>query len=275
MRDGRYGADQNARMHESLFASRCAVSNYYNREAIALWEKYAEGNPDWQWMSRMPMLRPEFVMRPDILFVGVNPSFSEDAAKKFDRKHSFDGSVIRWDAGSTNEDVAKRVKLLVDAERTAREDYRVYYAQFERFQDQVKEGCSTEHLDVFLLRHTSQSEVLGSLWASPKVKRGEERPPKQLSDFGAALFRLFLDTLQCLQPKTVLVANARAAEIATKTLALETKDGRVYRSKAVPDVAFFLSGMLSGAGAMDNHSKARLAADIRDELTRLTALSLS
>lgn len=221
-------------------------------------------------MSRMPMLRPDFVMRPDILFVGVNPSFSEKAATKFDEKHGYKGSVIAWNANSTEDDLKARVKLLVDAERTAQRDYRVYYAPFERFQHQVrKEGCRTEHLDVFLLRHTSQSDVKALLWKTPSFKRGTTRAQRTLTSFGADLFDVFLDTLHGLKPRTVLVANASAAGLVKELLSLETKDDRIYRTFRAPHIAFFLSGMLGGRGPMDNYSKARLAADIRDELGRL------
>ena len=161
------------------------------------------------------------------------------------------------DDHALNRSIAK----LVEQEQSASERYGRYYAPLREFAENV--GANTkEYLDMFLMRHTRQADVLDGHW-----KKGVFAQPAY------ELFDLFKRTLVALGPKVVLIANAGASNIAIKLLPLTTTDRLTCSWEALPGVPIFLSGMLSGQRALDTFSRERLAAHMRLAIanTRLKA----
>jgi hypothetical protein len=109
------------------------------------------------------------------------------------------------------------------------------------------------------MRHTEQKDVVKAYGDSfAKLKR---------KPFMLEQFDLFKFTMKAMRPSVVLVANAKASDIAYEGLKLTSPDReRSYRWSEMPDVPIFLSGMLSGQRALDTYSRARLALDVEAAL---------
>lgn len=213
----------------------------YNRRAREIWTKHAEAHKELPGMSLFPMQRPIFELHPDLLFVGMNPSFN--IRYRTGRAHH-----LSWRATISEQLLAQ----FAAEEAEARENYKVFFGPLDRFAASVG-SKRPEHLDLLPLRHTSQAEVVHEHWD----KHGN--PNKVIE----ACFALFTETLLILNPKVVVVANAGASRQVIKLLKLEsTARGRFHRWEKLPQTSFFLSGMLSGQRALDEFSKDRLAADV-------------
>ncbi len=193
----------------------------------------------------MPLILDDYGVGADILFVGMNPSFSPKAALRRD--------LFTWQPTLEGEELARRVDDVIRFEAQARTFYAPYFRPLKQFAAEA--GAETHvHIDMFLMRHTTQKDVheaYGDTFA-------------KLNSFAREQFELFRHTLQAIAPRTVVIANAGASHIALDGLPLTTADrGRTYEWAGMPNVPVFLCGMISGQRALDVFSRARLAADVR------------
>jgi hypothetical protein len=207
------------------------------------------------------MLREHYTVNADVLFVGLNPSFSEDGIKKMASamKVSADEmmAILRWPAAPRNIE-SQQLARAAASETSAKELYVKYFKPLADFCHTVN-AVSHCHLDVLLLRHTSQKSIIASY--------GEYYPQMRNVPFIEEQIRLFEWALKAMSPRVVVVANAKASDVVIEALPLETNDdGRSYRWSQLPGVPFFLSGMLSGQRALDKHSRRRLEIDVADAL---------
>lgn len=210
----------------------------------------------------MPLLLDDYPVGADILFVGMNPSFSEGAVRRI-WANAENGIVegvnpFVWDPDLDDDMLTRRVQDILRFEKSARAEYAPYFRPLQDFA--IEAGALNHgHIDMFLVRHTTQSDV--------RAAYGERF--EKLTALGKEQFKLFRHTVRTLAPKTVVIVNAGASHLARDGLGLTTEDrGRTYIWADLPGVPFFLSSMISGQRALDVFSRARLAADVRQVLLR-------
>jgi hypothetical protein len=120
---------------------------------------------------------------------------------------------------------------------------------------------SWSHLDIFMLRETSQEK------AKPKVLDNTN----QFTRFGKKQFHLFTKALQKSTPKVIVVINALTSEIIKTQLRLKynSDDGCYYAPDENINAPFFLGSMLSGQRALDIFSRERLIWHIQQKLRNI------
>jgi hypothetical protein len=218
------------------------MPNQYNAIVLEIWENNSEAQKSLPGMDLFPMQREDFIINPDILFVGMNPSFS----KSLQNSQIVDTYNWRSNASQTH------IDNLIQLEAEARESYLIYFGALRRFADSAR-AESFEHLDLLPIRHTNQKEIISEHWDAS----GE---PNEIVN---QCIDLFKKTILAISPKIIIVANAGAARKIIKALQLEHYDNkRKYRWNDLKHVPFFLSGMLSGQRTLDDFSKDRLIADV-------------
>ena len=214
-------------------------------------------------MGLMPLLLDDYQIGADILFVGMNPSFSQRAVQRI-WANAENGIVegvnpFVWDTELDGDMLTRRVQDILRFEKSARAEYAPYFRPLQEFAREAG-ARSNGHIDMFLVRHTTQADV--------RAAYGERF--HELTPIAKEQFELFRHTLKAVAPKTVVIVNAGASHLARDGLGLTTEDrGRTYLWRELPGVPFFLSGVLSGRRALDVFSRARLAADVRQALARM------
>lgn len=247
-------------MSTNTTQSEAALQEHCTREALRIWRVYAHQYPQAPGMTLMPLLLDEYRIGVDILFVGMNPSFSQGAVRRI-WANAESGIVegvnpFEWDAELDEDMLARRVQDILRFEKTARAEYAPYFRPLQDFAEEA-EARSHGHIDMFVVRHTTQADVHAAYG-----KRFSELPP-----IAKEQFQLFQHTLKAMAPKTIVIVNAGASHLALEGLGLKTEDrGRTYFWEELPGAQFFLSGMLSGQRALDVFSRARLTADVRQAL---------
>ncbi|KRB79054.1 hypothetical protein ASE07_05025 [Noviherbaspirillum sp. Root189] len=218
-----------------------------------IWEEFGTTQP------RMPLLLPELNENPELVIVGMNPSFNTEWLDKQLKDNNWPSggpwttdSLFVWDQNARS-----RMPHVIEFEAFAKTAYASYFSRVQNFASAV--GCAKqwEHLDLFLMRETSQKEAL-------KMVLAKKRPIGQLNKFGQVQLQLFTETLVDMQPKVVVVANATAAGLAKQMLGPSHQVGEpaALTFESLPNTRFFFSGMLSGQRCMDNFSLERLVAQV-------------
>jgi len=196
----------------------------------------------------MPMQYAEPPKAP-IVFVGLNPSFSEDGIL---RNQTLANALpvnarefFAWPQHASF-DLTKCLAL---------ESYAHTHYPFFAWHREIKKASDLPwvHYDIFAIRETSQQTVQ-SLTCS-----GAD--PIGLTPFGAAQLAIFHDLLALATPRAVVVVNALAAQIYLQQRRPRFDPATGHYLDTTPGgQAFpvFLSGMLTGARALDRHSRTRL-----------------
>ena len=218
-----------------------ALHDWYNRRAREIWTDHFKKHDALPGMSLFPIQRPKFEDAPDLVMVGMNPSFVT-------RSRNPDAPHLGWRPFTDG-----LIEQFIVEEDAARTNYTVFYGRIDKFSEAAG-AESPEDLDLLPLRHTNQAEVLVGHWN----KQGEP------NEFVQECLLHFKEALRRMDPKVVVVANAAASRLVVRLLSLERRArGRFYSSLDMPRTTFFLSGMLSGQRALDEFSMDRLAADVR------------
>ncbi len=210
-----------------------------NEKIVCVWK---EASPE-ERGDKIPLLFP-----PSgdscALFVSLNPSFPEMLRER------------NWDHPYGIETLDKiNVAQVIRQERWT-QNHLPYFSPLKTVADRLR--LRWAHLDVFMLRETSQKE------AKAKVYDTEKR---QLTGFGQKQFDLFAKALEISTPRLIVVINALASAIIKAHLPLEydSTDGCHY-ARGDKTRPFFLGGMLSGMRAMDVYSRERLIWHIQQRL---------
>ena len=183
----------------------------------------------------------------DLLFLGMNPSYTE----KYEKAQYFEDSYTR------NTD-------------------RIYFKVFSLIHQQLLDSLGVEklgnwtHIDLFVFRETNQKLI-------DKIMKSREGAVFLLKQLEVAKNRLIH-----IAPKVVVVSNAKAAEFTGKNR-FEDKNGKEHgvwmglefkfdeefgshRVTNIPELAhthFFFSSMLSGQRALDLGSRERLVWQVK------------
>jgi hypothetical protein len=184
-----------------------------------------------------------------ILFIGLNPSFSERAWKGQDAIEN----PLEFYAHDGTDYCLKRDLAF---EKTARENYS-YFEQFRRIAECSK--YKWEHIDLFFVRCTSQKELKAKL--SKSSTRFVEMQLEQSK-------KLIIAS----DPLVIIVANAEASNRYRKLFEEELKasrfDDRGYHYTCINQkcIPTFFTSMLTGQRALDNGSRERLSWQISQAL---------
>ena len=220
------------------------LHEWFNNEALNIWRSHSPRH------RLAPLLLPEFGSNIDLLMVGMNPSYRENwIAKKIISHPEIFGSetpdsLLIWEELIHE----SRIKKIIALEEIARAEDNQYFKKLEDF----AKACGAKswtHTDTFLVRQTSQNEMLKTVYDG-----GE------LSAYGYAQVDLLKQLIVKSKPQKVAVLNATASRIFQSFIA-EVDDSNSMIDFA--DSKIFFSGMLSGQRCMDKFSQLRLIEQIK------------
>jgi hypothetical protein len=219
------------------------IKEKFKKSIVDLWKNYdhleALNAPGCEY--RKSPLAPETIKKNTLLFIGINPSFTEGNTIPDDKK------AIDFYTLDTQSD--KQIP---------------YFKKFKEFADY----CETDwdHLDLLFIRETNQKIIEDLTYVRPD---GVDFIGKQLD--------ISFSILKELEPKVIVVANAYASEFFGKMKSkhgvfekiwqgysfdfkedFDTELGTYTISLNSKRVPIFFSGMLSGQRALDLGSLERL-----------------
>jgi len=211
-----------------------------NKRILDLWQKYFTGKDVY-----CPILYNPF-KKNGILFIGLNPSFSDKGFKKILKGTEWESinprEYFKW-KGRGN----LHVEALLKVEKAAFEKYE-YFSKFKKIAKEF--GLKPEHIDLFFYKETSQGEFKKRIFKK-----------SDLNEFGKEQLKISLDCIKIIDPKIVLVANALASDILKDKLdSLQFDSDKGYHTFLLGDrrVPIFFCSMLTGQRALDKGSYERL-----------------
>lgn len=233
-----------------------------NSRIVEAWENHVEflqsNRPEDEspW-PRWPALYDNIVENPEVLYVGLNPSFyaSQMGRRIVESTYDLDMDDLRWTG------FEKEVAEFLKWERTyAKENY-AYFKPMRSFADE--NGLNWDHIDVFVTRVTSQNKLDESLGLEAYAM-GEKQ-----NAFLEKQVDLFFDLLHKISPKVIVVENAFARDFLKQTRLKGEKYNLTPEDGVDPNKGFqtidlggqvpiFFTGMLSGRRALDIGSRQRL-----------------
>ncbi len=175
----------------------------------------------------------------DLLFVGLNPSFSEENIRKAlsDIGIEEPKKYFSW-RNRTNFDKAACAKL----ERWALENY-TYFQHHRQFAADLERTWA--QLDLYQFRRTDQKDYLKFL--------------DQMPAFRDSQLEIFDEALKQSRPKAIIIANAKASDKIKEKYLLRFNPDTGHHNMEINGrmTPVFLSGQFSG-GALDKYSRERL-----------------
>lgn len=235
----------------SPFATLQSLVERNDANATRIWLEHAKAmRPDLEGAARMPLyrcFRPRTAeldschqLNAPLLLVGINP------ATPAARAHWVNKEFV-WHGVAPAREALSRLKDYEVSAETA------YKRHFGRYSDLCLRAFGSEHqwahLDMFLVRNSSQAEVTRCLWNGARAQ-------KTLRPFFAEQFEQFKWTLKAHQPQVVAIMNRGASNIAKREMMLEPiedvqpGDYALHRWDQMPEVPFVLGSMLTGKGAL-------------------------
>lgn len=212
-----------------------------NDRIINLWKS----TPDEYINRRMPFLLNK-IKKNSIIFIGINPSFSEKGFTKSLEKSQYSKLDIK-------EFYTFPQSPIFDIETSLKieEETKGNYPYFNKFKELAKSiNTHWNHIDLFYIRETSQNNLNKYIFSKNL----------ELNNFAEEQLKITKTVLEQAEPKILVVANALASTIFKREY--ESKFDEIYgcyfteiRGKMVPT---FLSSMVTGQRALDNYSYERL-----------------
>ena len=181
-----------------------------------------------------------------MLFIGLNPSFSEKGYRTFlsgtlyeDILNDLEREYL-FKEFDRNKDKGKAIKKFIAIEKMSMEKYS-YYVKFSELAKSI--DLDWEHIDLFFIRDTKQKSL-------------EEQYKKENISLWKQL-KLSYNLIEASQPKMIVVANAFASKIFQKDHNLKWNNnlGTYLYNESIP---IFLTSMLTGQRSLDTGSYERL-----------------
>ena len=212
-----------------------------NSKIIALWNKYFQNDTE----VYAPMFYNDF-KGGGLLFVGMNPSFSERGFKTILKGTEYEKIdpvlFFKWSHISSSPDL---ISDCITVENYAYENYKPFFARPIEISREV--GLDWQHIDLFLYKETSQSDF---------KKRIMDRD--SLNEFALEQITLFEEALLMIEPKCIIVANAFSSQLLREhikgDLLWDTERGFHWFTKGGRKIPMLFSSMLSGQRALDRWS---------------------
>lgn len=216
-----------------------------NSKIIALWNKYFQNNTE----VYAPMFYDDF-NQGGLLFVGMNPSFSESGIRTILRatqyEHIDPSSYFKWKNISSN---LRLVDDCINVENIAYKKYKKFFGPPDKIAKEV--GLGWQHIDLFLYKETSQTKFKKRI-----LSKG------MLNAFALDQIALFEEVLEVINPQCVIVANALGSELLRKyiknDLEWDASRGFHWFTRGGKRIPMFFASMLSGQRALDRWSYERL-----------------
>jgi hypothetical protein len=183
-----------------------------NRKACSLFTKHR--------ITIVPMLYDRLAYRPEILFIGLNPSFDKSGksiAKGWRKSKYFGKDISARGVKRIYKLNTKRSKKehgqIIRAQRLAKKYYGKYFNPLKKFaeeenslklwdpEEENENGVKFwEHIDLFFERQTD-----------PDSLKGLEG--HAIDDFGAGQLRLTEKLIRATRPHNIIIVNRKASEI--------------------------------------------------------------
>ncbi len=215
-----------------------------------------------------------------LLFVGLNPSWSEVWLEKYWKKLKSHGGfptsgvpsgteLFKWDGPSRRkkDDIQRMDNVAVAKEG----ELYPYFVEMQKMASAIGMDKRWAHIDLFAVRERNQKLVRKELGIDKLiVELGKETGVGTLDGFAGEQLAIAIQLMEKLEPWSIVVANALASTILRALWKIEDadnwrKDGTFteyghhqvrLNNRKVP---VFFSSMLSGQRALDRHSRERLA----------------
>lgn len=213
-----------------------------NYEAIALWEAtYADDEDVWMPSIYSPL------KEKSILFIGLNPSFSDRGFSTILAKSAYPNISPREFYDWKNRSKFNLV-IAIEIEKIAKD----IYSYFKKFKDIAGDlNLEWEHIDLFFYRETNQGQL-------KKVILNKDG----MNEFGRKQLELSKKLLEAIKPKIIVVVNAFASNVFYNEYNLKRNFDEELGCHVTDlngqSVPVFLASMLTGQRAMDNYSFERL-----------------
>lgn len=215
--------------HET--GARMAFTDELNQRILDLWYRKEFGLAARR--PRMPRVYSH-LRQGGLLTVGLNPSFSAQAFKKF-APNIVPEELFGWrdDVGTFD------LKLACEIDAAALTGYSDYYGPFWSLAAKLTELASApvnwQHTDAFLLRIGTDDELA----KAGVLRKGGRFELSNLTDFGRAQLEVCISIIEHVSPQMLVVANAKAARLIEERLGATFDDDRgefsaTISGKAVP-----------------------------------------
>ena len=215
-----------------------------NDEIMEIWKRAKPENKN----GLMPLFYPDFreLRKGSILFIGINPSFSERGFKSFlsDSKYGLlDFKTFYAYPNSGVFDVNKSVAI----DKLAVEKH-PYFRKFHEISEKI--GLEWEHVDLFFIRETNQKKLKKYIF-----EKGEK-----LNSFGLDQLAVAKKIIEKIEPRIIVVANALASRLFKVYFDahFSVVHGCHFAKILGKEVPVFLTSMLTGQRALDNFTFYRL-----------------
>jgi hypothetical protein len=214
--------------------------NQINQKVIELWQRTFNDDEN----VFMPLLYSP-IKRNILLFVGLNPSFSQKGfqivLKDTPYSHINPGYFFHW-----HNRVMFDLETAQEIERLAKKRH-PYFAKFEKIAEYT--GMDWEHVDLFFFRETSQ-----------KILKTRVYGVDGINEFGRSQLKLSREIIEETHPKMIVVANAFASKIFSEEFKAQFDEEQGYHTINLNGqvVPVFLGSTLTGQRAMDVYSYQRL-----------------
>lgn len=230
---------------------------YFNKNILSLWKG--------QSISKlMPMIYNE-PNKNTILFIGINPSFSEKGFSSILKGTEYEyvlNDLNGFYSYEENIDNRKIIKMK-SIEEKAREKYN-YFNKFRYIAKEIKDFDSKwDHIDLLQIRNNYQKEIESLL--------------RQDSEFIKKQILLSIELIDYIRPKVIVVENAFVRKILTKEDKNYVNIKPIVNGKIDPvigtnlynNIPIFFTSMLSGRRALDTGSYERLKWHIKFVLSKV------
>jgi hypothetical protein len=224
------------------------IAEELNKDILEVWKNNSKKRGNFY-----PILYPD-LRAGKVLFIGMNPSFSEDKFEQIIKKNP------AWEKLNSIEEFFKYPeadkKRIINFEKRARENHS-YFTIFNKC------DFEWEHIDLFFYRNTSQEKFKNDII---ELKFNKEGKIKKINEFGELQLNLSISTISKLKPKIIVVINADASRILREKMEIDNskfKEEGFDRLKNNRTPIFF-SGMLTGQHALDKGSLERLFWQIKN-----------
>lgn len=214
--------------------------------------------------KRVPMFYPTSIPC-DIVFVGLNPSFSPKGFKKYLQNSPFKAILnnIKKYFKYTPKGLRKKIPQILKIEKLAVSKYR-YFKSFDTIQNELnakfcspqKKPLKTKHIDLLLVRETNQKHIERMVKHNPAYRI-----------FIEAQIELVTEYIISHKPKLVVICNAYACRLFQEKFSKMLKSmpsiGAEEFTWSKHKTIVLYSGMLSGQRALDTGSFDRLVWHIK------------
>lgn len=222
--------------------------NFLNQKITDLWNTTFENTN---------VLSPLFfdgVKKHQLLFIGMNPSFSDKEFKKYLKGTEFAAIVqhdlFKWNNVCGNEAVINQT-IAIDRYAIL---HHPYFTKMRKLAEE--NNLAWQHFDMFFYRETNQAKF------EKMILHKDE-----LTEFGKQQIAILASALLLAEPKCIVMVNAKASELFrsyfSEHIQWDEEYGHHYLTLNDNSIPILFSSMLSGQRALDRWSFERLSWHLR------------